>query len=587
MDARGSAWMGKLRAAWRALTGKRSATLTTEDLGALHDAGAVPMIDDGGAYGMPTLLPRQMEAALARKGKLKEYLTESARATFRFQFDTPYRSADDVPFSPVTEDPLQEWNWSTREYVLTNTHAAYQRNPIAKRGVNYVSAFVVGEGFNLTPKNDKVKEVLDAFCDNEDNAVREYERQAVKDLLVDGELMIRFFEGNGEVVMAPLRPWECQFIETEPGFFRRKKMFRFQFYKTAGDSPYASETEQVDIDAKEILHVAINRHGYELRGRPELYSILPWLRAYKDWLENRARQNHWRNALLWLVRVTAASPNVIAAVAARWRKPPSPGSVAVESDKVDVQALSNTVGSTDAGEDGRQIKLMSAVGLGIPEYMLSDGENANLATATKQELPALTTFEEYQTIMIEQVWYPVFRRVLQAAVDAGVLPEEVDEQDVDGDPVYEDMDDADDLPVPVMPGELPAPMPRKGTPRKCKTVDAFDVKYSPMQNNNIVSLAQALQIAAQYRWVDNETATNELGFDYAIVQKRLKRDQMQDMRDVVAGLKPMPPGMAIPGMPGADTEESPGANEGASDAGDSEDAEPEDEMTNARQRQTT
>lgn len=562
--------MGRFRAAWQALRGKRVEAFDSDTLGVLHDAGAQPMIDDGSPYGMPVLLPRQMETALSKSGKLTQYLTESTRTPFRFQFDTPYK-ADDVPFSPITEDPLREWSWSTREYVLSNTHAAYQRNPIAKRAVNYVSAFVVGQGFNLTAKNDQVDEVLQAFIDSEDNGIREYERQAVRDLLVDGELMVRFFEEAGECVLVPLRPWECQWIETEPGFFRRKLNFRFQFYKTAGDSPLVAETEEVDVPANEMLHVAINRHSYELRGRPELYSVLPWLRAYKDWLENRARQNHWRNALLWLVKVTAAAPSVIAAVAARWRKPPTPGSVAVESDKVDVQALTNGVGSTDAGDDGRQIKLMSAVGMGLPEYMLSDGENANLATATKQELPALTTFEEFQTIMIEQLWYPVFKRVLQAAIDAGTLPEQCQEMDADGDPVMDeppdDMDSDDAYELGPNGERMAAAM---GTPKMISTLDAFDVSYAPISNTNIVTLAQALQIAAQYEWVSNETATTEMGFDYSIEQKRIKRERMNEARDVAAGLRPAPPG-----MPGAVDEERPGANEGESDDEADRDAETE------------
>ncbi|NDA53093.1 MAG: hypothetical protein EBX66_11705, partial [Betaproteobacteria bacterium] len=36
------------------------------------------------------------------------------------------------------------------------------------------------------------------------------------------------------------------------------------------------------------------------------------------------------------------------------------------------------------------------------------------------------------------------------------------------------------------------------------------------------ALAQALEIASRNGWVDTETATTEMGFDYAIVQKRLK-----------------------------------------------------------------
>ena len=31
-------------------------------------------------------------------------------------------------------------------------------------------------------------------------------------------------------------------------------------------------------------------------------AVLPWLKAYWDWMEDRARQNHWRGSLLWLAR---------------------------------------------------------------------------------------------------------------------------------------------------------------------------------------------------------------------------------------------------------------------------------------------
>src|SRR5690606_25315248 len=120
-------------------------------------------------------------------------LMESARATFRFQFDTPQRGNADLPVQMPVEDPLREWDWATREYVLSQCHAAFHRNPIAKRGVAYSAAFVVGEGFTLTCKNPDVEAVLQRFIDNPDNAIRKYERQAVKDLLVDGEIILRLY----------------------------------------------------------------------------------------------------------------------------------------------------------------------------------------------------------------------------------------------------------------------------------------------------------------------------------------------------------------------------------------------------------
>jgi hypothetical protein len=302
--------------------------------------------------------------------------------------------------------------------------------------------------------------------------------------------------------------------------------------------------------------VAINRHGYELRGRPELYAVLPWLRAHKEWLENRARQNHWRTSFMWFVQVKTTAANAIASVAARWRRPPTPGSVAVESDAVNVMPLNNPVAAGDASEDGRQIKLMSAVGFGLPEYMLSDGSNANLASSTSQQLPALMTFADMQRTLIEELWYPLFKRVVQEAIDAGLLPEECDECDAEGEPLY-DEDDDDDMPGMMEPeddGEIEAPEPR--TPRRIKTMDAFDVSYTPIQDTNIQTLATALDIAARNGWVDEETATTEMGFDYAIVQKRLKRDAAKSAADMAMGRKPTPPGMTPPGYDGAVEDDS-------------------------------
>ena len=500
------------------------------------DAGG---ITDGVNYAQPALLPRQLAEALTKTGKASAFLTEAARDTFRFQFDTPQRSADDMPFQPPTEDPLKEWNWSTREYVLTNTHAAYQRNPIANRGCKYMASFVVGPGFNLSARNPDVQALLDAFIQNPDNAIREYERQAVIDLLVDGELLLRFFSDDGETVVVPQRPWECHWIETERGFFRRPATYHFQRQITEGDSPFSGTNYEIeDVPAKDIHHVAINRHSYELRGRPELYVILPWLRAYKEWLENRARQNHWRNALLWLVKVASTAPGQIAQVAARWRKPPAPGSVAVESDKVSVEALSNPVGADGASEDGRQIKLMSAVGFGLPEYFLSDGSNANLASSSSQQLPALMTFADFQRIMIEQLWFPVLKRVLQEAVDAGDLPAQVQVHDADGDPMMDDVMDAQ--------GNV-----SRSEPCLCDVLDSFDVSYAPIEDANKLTLAQALEIFARNGWIDDETATTESGYDYQIVQKRLERQRKQQRDAMTRGEIPTPPGVTPPGMDGA------------------------------------
>lgn len=520
--------------------------------GAMSAAPAMVSIDDGADYSMPVLLPVDVQAKMT-PAQQRDYLNEATRDTYRFQFDTPQRTSDDLPITPVTEDPLLEWNWQTRKQVLSNCHSVYARNPLANTAVQYTADFIVGEGFNLTAKNKQVEYYLNAFIDNPDNAIREYERQAIIDLQVDGELFIRYFTGDedvtrGQVIAVPLRPWECLYVETEKGFFRRPVCYKFQIYKTPGDAWSAGgQTDIEDIPADEIQHVAINRHGYELRGRPELYRVLPWLRADKEFLENRARQNHWRNALLWLVKVANANASQLASVVARWSRPPTPGSVAVESANVDVQPLNNSVGASDAGEDGRQIKLRSIFGLRLPEYFFADGFNANLASARSQQLPALTKFGAFQTIMLEQVWYPMFKRVLETAIENGLLPDFVQEQDADGEPVTVSQQDLDYAMMNLMPDVEQefkyGPANADGEyPRFVRTVKAFDVTYAPLGDNNLLTIAQAMDIITARGWGSKETAQVKVGLDPALENKRLKREEQQREEAQRAGMLAMPPG---------------------------------------------
>ena len=573
--------MATFRQIKRAITEWLVRRLQPTSAGAVVQAPNVASIHDGVEYGMPVVLTDWMKAQSPEVRKA--YLAESARDTFRFQFDTPQRGGNDLPINMPTEDGLREWDWQTRRYILAQCHIANDRNPLCNRGVKYFARFSIGEGVNITYKNKDVERLIEEFLDHPDNCLREYERQAPIDLLQDGELLLRWFGGDTAEsfppVVAPQRPYELEYITTERGFFKRKKFYHFQYEKTEGDSPTGGTiTEPEDVPADQMTHVAINKRTYELRGRPEIYGSLPWLRAYKEWLENRARQNHWRGALLWFVQVKSAIANAVSSVASRWAKPPTPGSVAIESENVNVQALTNPVGSSDAGEDGRQIKNMALVGLGAPEYMMSDGFNTNLATASAQQLPALVTYADMQDVLVEQLWYPMFKRVVQMAVDAGLLPEEVEEQDADGEPVREEPD-PDEMPMP-MPQMQPAPrqlqkdgnlppqkpavngsgtMPQpeipempEGKVKKVKAVDAFTVKYAPIVDAEPFTLSQALQIQANQGWVSNETAMTELGRDPMIELKRIKREQKADQVDRAMGLKPPLPGSQPPVFAGAD-----------------------------------
>ena len=494
-----------------------------------NNTGGPWQILDGVSYDLP--LPMPARVAESDEATQKAWLGEASTA-FRHQFGTPY--VNQAPFSPATISPLEEWDINTRRNILEQTHLAEERNPLAKAAIAYIKLFVVQKGHNITYRNQEVREVLDRFRDNPENNVRVADGEMLRSLLIDGELFVRYFEGDGtegaegEVVIAPLMPWGIQWIKHAPGFIKRVISYRYEIAQDDGTGQVVNTSdEDKDIPAGEVLHVAINRSWYEQRGRPELFSILPYLRSYKEWLENRARQNFWRGALLWWVKLIRATPGQVTAKLAQYKKPPAPGSIAVTNENEEWTQFQSNIGAGDAKDDGRAMRLMVAAGMKLPEYFLADGANANLASATAQQVPALRSFGEFQDIMAEQVWTPIYRRVLEAAIDAGLLPEEIEEQDADGEPIKGPKGEN---------GE-------NGEIKMIPTLEAFGVVYAPLEQDDPGTLVNALAVANNSGWVSDESATALLpwGLDYAVEQRRIDAERQKMMDDMAGGLIPMPP----------------------------------------------
>jgi hypothetical protein len=178
---------------------------------------------------------------------------------------------------------------------------------------------------------------------------------------------------------------------------------------------------------EEVVHFAINKVSNAKRGKSDLATLLPWLRRYKDWLTDRVRINKYKGAFLWDVTVRGADKKLLASKQMEYANPPEPGTVLFHNESEQWAAVEPKIDANEAKDDGRQIKLMVAVGALLPEHYLSDGSVATRATAAEMGLPTLLKFQRRQYVM-RNVLRTILDRVLLEASKAGKLPTNIDTQ---------------------------------------------------------------------------------------------------------------------------------------------------------------
>src|SRR6185437_12514466 len=170
----------------------------------------------------------------------------------------------------------------------------------------------------------------------------------------------------------------------------------------------------------EVVQFAINKVSNAKRGQSDLATMLLWLGRYKDWLTDRVRLNKYKGAFLWDVKLTGADKKTVDRKRNEYAYPPLPGSVIVHNEGEEWTAVEPRIGADQVEADGKAIKMMIAVGAGLPEHYLAEGGNVNRATAAEMGLPTLKRFERRQDY-VGFLLRSILDRVLLEAERAGLL----------------------------------------------------------------------------------------------------------------------------------------------------------------------
>lgn len=362
-----------------------------------------------------------------------------------------------VRFAHLTEQEFSATGMTQMRAVCRLMSIA---NPLIKRGLNLRSAYVWGQGVEITarangrdePAEQDVHAVIQAFLDDDGNK-RAVTGSSARDRLehalgTDGDLFLAMFTRptTGQVQVRVIAADEITDVITnpedssEPWYYRRtwyrndidpesglvqpvqqKRLYPCIDYRPAA-KPRRLGDVQIAWDTP-LLHVDVNRPQGWQRGIPDAYAAVPWARAYKEFLESWAGLMHALSRFAW--RLTAKG-NTKAQAAARVAQAPARdpvtgraldvGATAITPMDSTLEAIPKTGATIDA-ESGRPLAMMVAAALDVPVTMLLSDPGQTGARATAETLDQPTELAMQQR---RDLWAAVYRRMLRHVITESV-----------------------------------------------------------------------------------------------------------------------------------------------------------------------
>jgi len=359
---------------------------------------------------------------------------------------------DDYPSDrPGSSDPkdtlaLAGHGWPGRHLTLDvarniSRHLA-RRNPKARGILKRLSQLTLGKnGMQVKLQDERAKEVWERF--SRGRKWRKREREALKRLLRDGEVLLRLWRAMPDGRGADLRfinpesltgdSGHSQGIETWPGDAELVKAFHVK-------RGWGSER----IPAMECVWVKAGVDSDELRGLPELLSLMDPLTMHNSLLRSVLTTAKARNAYAIIMKHKGATPDQIATLAAAKRTGTRSvtdsgtsrslnrlkvrsGTVLHTGARTEVDMMSPNIQAGDQMNLSREIDLLASQGTGLAEhYQRMDSQGLTEAGVQMAEGPTELAVDDWQALVAEEITRPALRLVLMSSEEFASSPEEAE-----------------------------------------------------------------------------------------------------------------------------------------------------------------
>lgn len=297
-----------------------------------------------------------------------------------------------------------------RATIIEEAFTAWRTNPIARRIIELQTEFVIGDGFGYEADDAPTKKFIDAFwkhpVNDLDTQLPEFSDEAWRsgDLFILGSV-----DGAGMTYYRAIPAEVITEIETRPNDYRQELFYKagplderpFAAYDPDGDYLPGGESQNTFV-----LHFPLNRAIGQSFGESDLATVLYWIKLYRQFIEDRARLNFFRQLFTFVLHKVfpggqTEKDTYVKDFSARLPKK-SGGVLALDAAET-IETLDPKLGSFDAGEDGLLIKKMIAVGVGMPMHWLAESEANTRTTAEAAGTPAFRRLKARQKFMEKAV----------------------------------------------------------------------------------------------------------------------------------------------------------------------------------------
>jgi hypothetical protein len=320
--------------------------------------------------------------------------------------------ASELKASPITDNNFfangmsgnyrDRFNYD-RTKIQEECLRAWRINPLARRIVNLISQFVVGDGVSFECDHKATQKFIDVWFNHPLNRLPSQLKSWKDEGTRSGNLFF-LFTVDKLTGMSSVRAVPADLIDEiqtadndvmQETYFTRKQI---------NESPWPAYDPNAEQEMF-MVHFADNRPVGTTWGEPDMAPMLPWIGRFSTWLEDRARLNHFRNSIMYVLRLkgAVAAKDKDTRAAELNANPPKPGSVLVTDEGEDWGILTPQLDSFDASLDGLALKRMVAAGIGFPLHWLAEPEGSTRTTAEAAGTPSFKTLKDLQNTFLDML----------------------------------------------------------------------------------------------------------------------------------------------------------------------------------------